>query len=840
MSAQLTPSKLLIVESPSKAKTLKKYLGGDFEVLATYGHLRALVRKGGSVDPDNNFAMKYEIVAKNAKHVDALVSAVKNAQQIYLATDPDREGEAISWHLMEILKEKRLVKSRAFSRVTFHEITKKAVLHAIDHPEQISQDLVDAQQARSALDYLVGFNLSPLLWKKVRYGLSAGRVQSPALRLICEREIAIRAFNNEEYWSVHLNTLKGKTAFSAKLSHLNGKKLEQFDINSAELSDAALKRLAAAGDTAQVTSVEKRKKTRKPVAPFTTSTLQQEAVRKLGMTTDRVMKTAQQLYEGMNIGGSDGPMGLITYMRTDSVTLSDDAIQEIRHYIQKTFDTDSLPAAPVVYKSKAKNAQEAHEAIRPTSVFRSPESVKDFLNADQFKLYDMIWKRTVASQMSAAQFDTTSVDIALGDGVFRASGQVLTFAGFLAVYEEDVDDIDEEGEGGKLPVLVEGDRLPVEKLFGEQHFTQPPPRYSEASLVKSLEEYGIGRPSTYASIITTLKAREYVTLDKKRFEPTDTGEVVNKFLSEHFTRYVDYNFTSKLEEELDDIANGSRVWLSVLREFWGAFHAQCEEKAAIPRADITDQMLDELCPKCGKQLKIVFGKVGRFISCTGYTDTPKCDYTRDVNQTAEEAALEALEPKIVEGEFCPKDGGQLVYKKGRYGKFIGCENYPKCKHIEPLEKPKDMGVDCPQCKAGRLVEKKSRYGKLFYSCNSYPACTYATWDIPINETCPDCAWPVLTLKTTKRRGVEKVCPQKECGYVLQIEAPEGKELSPPPEKAAPKKTVAKKATATKTTAAKPKAPAKTVKKAATKPAAAVPESDIPEPPKRRVTVKKPS
>ncbi len=760
---------LLIVESPSKAKTLKKYLGSDFEILASYGHVRDLVPKSGAVDPENDFAMKYQLVSRNAKHLDAIVSAAKEADALYLATDPDREGEAISWHLQEILKSKRGLKNLHPKRVVFHEVTKKAVLDAVAHPRELSQTLVDAQQTRRALDYLVGFNLSPLLWKKIRRGLSAGRVQSPALRMICEREQEIRDFTAQEYWTVHLDSHKARTKFTAKLTHWQGQKLEQFDIPDETQQQEIVSALQ--GQPAHVSKVEKKKRSRNPAAPFTTSTMQQEAVRKLGMTTDRTMRTAQQLYEGVDVG--QGAVGLITYMRTDSVSLSDDAVVEIRHYIDNKIGSDYLPSTAKVYKTKSKNAQEAHEAIRPTSVYRTPEEVKPFLTADQFRLYQMIWQRAVACQMAPARFDTTSVDIVVGKGVFRVTGQVQTFAGFLSVYEEGVDDSEDDENAKKLPPLQEGDDLPVDKIFGEQHFTQPPPRYSEASLVKALEEYGIGRPSTYASIISTLKEREYVTLEQKRFLPTDTGEVVNKFLTEHFGQYVDYNFTARLENQLDDIAGGKREWKPVMQQFWKGFDKEVKAKEDIPRAELTAENLDEICPKCGAhQLQIKFGKRGRFIACSGY---PDCDYTRNVNETAEEAAKAAEEPTIVEGRSCPKCEGQLVYKRGRYGKFIGCANYPKCKYIEPLEKPKDTGIECPKCHKGSLIERKSRYGKLFYSCNTYPDCDYAVWNPPINEPCPQCGWPVLTIKTTKRRGTEKVCPQKECGYTEQIEPPAPKE-----------------------------------------------------------------
>lgn len=760
---------LLIVESVTKAKSMQKYLGPDFQVLASYGHVRDLVPKNGAVNPDDDFAMQYQVIAKNSKHVDAIVAAAKEAANIYLATDPDREGEAISWHLWEILKGKRGLKNIRPQRVVFHEVTKKAVQEAIQQPREIDLNLVDAQQARRALDYLVGFNLSPLLWKKIRRGLSAGRVQSPALRLICERENEIRAFESQEYWSVHLDSHKGRQKFSAKLTHWQGGKLEQFSLPDEASQAGVLAGLQ--GEKAVVADVAKKKATRKPVAPYTTSTMQQDAVRKLGMTTDRTMRTAQQLFEGIDVG--QGAVGLITYMRTDSVSLSGEAVTELRHYIENKIGADFLPKETRIYKTKSKNAQEAHEAVRPTSIYRTPESVKPFLSNDQFKLYQMIWQRTVACQMVDAKFDATTVDIHVGKGVFRVTGQVLSFAGFLSVYQEGQDEDDEDENNKKLPELKVGEELPVDKLYGEQHFTQPPPRFNEATLVKALEDFGIGRPSTYASIIKTLKDREYVTLDQRRFMPTDTGDIVNKFLTEHFEQYVDYDFTAKLEDSLDEIASGKRRWIPVMDKFWKGFHKQVLEKEGIERAKITTEELDETCPKCSNhQLQIKFGKRGRFIACSGY---PDCDYTRNVHETAEDAAKEAEEPTVVEGRECPKCSGQLVYKKGRYGKFIGCANYPKCKHIEPLEKPKETGVDCPKCGKGQLIERKSRYGKLFYSCNTYPDCDYATWNPPIAEACPKCQWPVLTIKTTKRRGTEKVCPQKECGWSEQIEPPASKD-----------------------------------------------------------------
>lgn len=763
------PSSLLIVESPSKAKTLKKYLGSDFEVLASYGHVRDLVPKQGAVDTEHGYAMKYELIERNAKHVDAIAKAVKQADHIYLATDPDREGEAIAWHIEQILRGKKLLAKKSLQRVVFHEITRSAVVDAVANPREVSMDMVNAQQARRALDYLVGFNLSPLLWRKIRRGLSAGRVQSPALRLIVEREQEIEAFKPQEYWTVHLDSHKDKLKFSAKLFQFRGEKLEQFSIGSAARNDEIVSfLLQSSGGTAIVSKIDKKRKQRSAAAPFTTSTLQQEAVRKLGFTTRNAMRVAQQLYEGVSIGSET--VGLITYMRTDSVVLSSEAVSEIREYIGTNFSSDYLPSTPLEYKSKIKNAQEAHEAVRPTAISRTPESIRSFLSDDQAKLYEMIWKRTLACQMSPAKFDTVGLDITVGEGegIFRATGQTLVFPGFIAVYQEGQDEAGEDDDS-KLPALEVGNQIPVESLYGDQHFTQPPPRYSEASLVKTLEEFGIGRPSTYASIISTLLDREYVILDKKRFMPTDVARVVNKFLTLHFSRYVDYDFTAKMEDQLDQISTGKRDWLPVLDDFWKDFSHQISEKQQVDRKDITQEDINESCPQCGKPLTSRLGKRGKFIGCSAY---PECDYTRNITASGEEAVEEKV--TVVEGRSCPQCESPLVIKNGPYGRFIGCSSYPKCKFIEPLEKPKDTGVICPECKSATLIERKSRYGKLFYSCSAYPKCKYAVWNPPINEPCPKCNWPLLTIKVTKRRGTEKVCPQKECGFSEVIEAPVSK------------------------------------------------------------------
>jgi DNA topoisomerase I len=656
-------SKLLIVESPSKAKTLKKYLGNDFEVLASYGHVRDLIPKNGAVDPDNQFAMKYDIIERNKKHVDAIAKAVKAADSIYLATDPDREGEAISWHIAEILAEKNLIKNKLVKRVEFNQITKTAVQYAIDHPRDIAMDLVNAQQARRALDYLVGFNLSPLLWKKIRRGLSAGRVQSPALRLIVERELEIEAFKSQEYWSIHLDALKHNHSFNAKLIQLNGEKIEQFTvIHHDQQADIVGKLLLASAGKTTVSRVEKKQRKRSPAPPFTTSTLQQEAVRKLGFTTNRAMRIAQQLYEGIDVGG--GTVGLITYMRTDSLSLANEAITQIRDHVKNNFDADYLPKSPIVYKTKTKNAQEAHEAVRPTDISRTPASVRQYLNDEQFKLYEMIWKRTLACQMTPAVFDAVSVDLSVGSeaNLFRASGQTLIFPGFIAVYKEGTDNADDDDAEAKLPHLETGEILDVDKIYGDQHFTEPPPRYGEASLVKTLEEYGIGRPSTYASIISTLQDREYVLLDKKRFTPTDVGRVVNKFLTEHFTKYVDYDFTAKLETALDNVAEGTQEWLPLMDEFWQGFNQQVISKADVNRPG--NELIDEMCPKCGKQLQKQLSRYGTFIGCTGYNDEPKCDYKRSTNGAAAVGTDPVIIGKDTETE---KD---IFLMNGPYGPYI--------------------------------------------------------------------------------------------------------------------------------------------------------------------------
>lgn len=754
---------LVIVESPAKAKTIEKYLGKEYQVLASYGHVRDLEPKEGAVDPSHDFAMKYQLIERNQKHVETIIKALRYADGLILATDPDREGEAIAWHLYELLQQGKKLENKTMERVVFHEITKAAIQDAVAHPRGLSLDLVNAQQARRALDYLVGFNLSPLLWRKIRRGLSAGRVQSPALRLIVERELEIEKFISEEYWSVKAQLISHEQEFFARLTHYQGNKVEQFTVNN-EAQAAAIEKdlLAKAQGHLVVTEIDKKQRRRNPAAPFTTSTLQQEASRKLGFTAKRTMMVAQQLYEGIDIG--DGAEGLITYMRTDSVALAQDAVNEIREYIQQKYGASDVPDEPRIYKTKSKNAQEAHEAIRPTSIRRYPNEVKRYLKDEQFKLYDLIWKRTLASQMIHATFDTVAVDLRCGqDNFFRANGSVITSPGFIKVYQEGVDDSKgEDGDDVILPPLSVGDQIPLRGIETKQHFTEPPPRYSEATLVKALEEFGIGRPSTYASIISTLQQREYAILDKKRFLPTDVGRVVNRFLTEHFTKYVDYSFTANLEDELDAVSRGEKQWIPLLREFWDPFKEQVSTvDGNVQRKDVTQEVMDEACPQCGAPLSIRLGRKGRFIGCTAY---PECDYTRNVD-TGEAAK----EPEVIEGRQCPDCQSNLIIREGRYGKFIGCSNYPKCRHIEPLEKPADTQVECPSCHKGMIYQRKSRRGKLFYSCSRYPDCQYALWNEPINEPCPKCQWPILTIKETKKHGKQKLCPQDACGYSVDVE-----------------------------------------------------------------------
>lgn len=664
---------LVIVESPAKGKTIQKYLGAGFEVLASYGHVRDLVPKEGAVDPEHGYAMRYEVIERNQKHVDAIARAVKKAKNLYLATDPDREGEAISWHLYELLKERGTLANKNVYRVVFHEITRRAIQEAIQHPRPISQALVDAQQARRALDYLVGFNLSPLLWRKIKQGLSAGRVQSPALRLIVEREEEIERFVAQEYWTLTAHNSKDGQTFGARLHTLDGKKLEQFDINHAEQATAVRERLlAAAQGNLRVGKVEKKQRKRHPAPPFTTSTLLQEAARKLRFSAQRTARIAQQLYEGIDLG--NGPVGLITYMRTDSVNLAQEAVAELRQLIAERYGQANLPPSPHLYKTKSKNAQEAHEAIRPTSALRTPEQVKPQLNEEQYKLYELIWKRTVACQMIHATLDTVAADLHVSaDSFFRASGSTVRDPGFLLVYEEGQDDRNEDKES-PLPALVEGESVALHDIAAEQHFTEPPPRYSEASLVKALEEYGIGRPSTYPSILSTLLAREYVELDNRRFVPTDIGRIVNRFLTEHFTRYVDYGFTASMEDELDAISRGEKAWVPVLDAFWQPFHTLVEAKmGSINRSEVLQARELGIDPNSGRPVSVRLGRFGPMVQIGSKDDVEKPLFAAlrpgmKLDTVTLEEALELFKLPRHVGET--PDGKPITANVGRFGPYL--------------------------------------------------------------------------------------------------------------------------------------------------------------------------
>ena len=688
-------TKLLIVESPSKAKTIGNYLGKEYQVLASYGHIRNLLPKSQGVDT-SDFTMKYEIGSRSKKYIDAISKAAKNAEEILLATDPDREGEAIAWHILEVLSEKQGLKSKKISRIIFGEITKSAIINALTKPREVANALVQAQQARQALDYLIGFNLSPLLWSKIRYGLSAGRVQSPALRLIVEREAEIDAFKSKEYWSIHLDAIKDKIKIPAKLSILDNKKIEQFSVTSSGQEKKIVgELLLKSSGKVRVARVEKKQRIRNPTAPFTTSTMQQESVRKLGFTTRSTMITAQQLYEGINIG--DESVGLITYMRTDSMSLSNESTDQIRKYLEKNYTKDFYPHKAIGYKTKAKNAQEAHEAIRPSNINRTPQSLKPYLSDQQFKLYEIIWKRTLACQMSPAIFDAVSIDLEVGKGesIFRATGQTLKFAGFMSVYLAENDDISEDTDTPRFPELEIGESLIVDKIAGIQHFTEPPPRFSEASLVKTLEEYGIGRPSTYASIISTLQERDYALLDKKRFTPTDVGKVVTNFLTEHFTNYVDYDFTANLETQLDDIAADKKNWTKVISIFWDQFIKEIKEKSDLDRTKITQQEINEDCPTCNKPLVSKLGKRGNFIACSSY---PECDFTRSSNGDLPQ------EPKIIShDEFSKKPIYLLVGPYGPYLQLGMPEENDKTKPKRITIPPEIVLADLDEITAKKLI-----------------------------------------------------------------------------------------------------------------------------------------
>ncbi len=793
---------LVIVESPAKAKTIEKYLGKDFGVLASYGHVRDLIPKVGAVDPDNDFEMKYEIIEKNEKHIAAISKAIKKSKTLYLATDPDREGEAISWHLHEILKERGLLENKEVYRVVFHEITKRAVNEAIANPRKLSNDLIYAQQARRAMDYLVGFNLSPLLWKKIKRGLSAGRVQSPALRLLSERENEIEAFIPQEYWTIEADCEKDKQEFLSKLNIYKGKKLEQFDINNEKDASAAKQLLDQnANGKLVVKTVDKKERKRNPAAPFTTSTLQQESVRKLRFSAQKTMRVAQQLYEGIDLG--DGAVGLITYMRTDSVVLGQEALEELREYIAQRYGKDDLPNEIRVFKTKSKNAQEAHEAIRPTSFMHTPDKVKKLLTPDQQKLYSLIWKRAVASQMIHATLNLVAVEFACGDGnIFRATGSSIKNPGFMQVYQEGLDDKKEESDERMLPNLELGETVNLNAIRTEQHFTEPPPRFTEATLVKTLEEYGIGRPSTYASIISTLQYREYAEVENRRFTPTEMGRLVNDFLTKHFTQYVDYDFTAKLEDELDEIARGEKEWVPVMRAYWKPLIELVEEKEkSVTREEAVQARELGMDPKSGKPVTVRMGRYGPFVQIGTKDDEekPKFAGLRPGQKMAEVTFEEAMElfklPRKL-GETAEKEPVQASI--GRFGPYVKYgSKYVSIKNDDPYTITLERALEVI---AEKKIEDANKIIKVFEEQNIQilngrygPYITDGNKNVKIPKDQNPAAYTL-----------------EECEKMI-AEAPEKKAWGKR-KKTAPKK-VAKKKTATKKKATKKKV---TKKKTATK------------------------
>lgn len=708
---------LVIVESPAKAKTLEKFLGKDFEVSACGGHVRDLPQKTLGVDVARDFKPTYVVLKDRVKIINTLKKSAQKAKCIYLAPDPDREGEAIAWHLKYLLGKDGRVK-----RIEFNEITKEAVLSSLKHSRDIDMSRVNAQQARRILDRLVGYKLSPLLWRKVRKGLSAGRVQSVAVRLICEREEEIKNFKPQEYWQITAKfSTKNKETFEARLIYPCGVRPSEKGeiIKSKAEAEKVLKNLE--GVNYVVSEIKKKEVKRYPFPPFITSTLQQEASRKLGFSTKKTMVIAQKLYEGVDIKG-EGRVGLITYMRTDSVRIAHEAENEVRKYINECFGKNYLPVQAIKYKTK-KQAQDAHEAIRPTSVLRHPEKIKDSLNPEEFKLYSLIWKRFVACQMNPAIFDQTSIDISAKEYIFRATGSILKFDGFIKIYREEEGEEGISGdEEGKLPQINEREILRLIELIPSQHFTEPPPRYTEASLVKALEEKGIGRPSTYAPIISTIQERGYVTREGKVLKPAEIGSVTNELLVKHFPDILDIKFTAHLEDDLDEILEEKIEWVEVLKEFYGPFAKDLAEAEVKMKKVKKEVATEEICPKCGKKLVIRAGRYGDFLACSGY---PQCKFTKN---------LLSEESKLLEGqELCEKCKSPMTLKHGRYGDFLACSAYPKCKNIKPILKK--IEGKCPKCGA-ELVERRTKKGKLFYGCSSYPKCDFATWQKPAFAEAP--------------------------------------------------------------------------------------------------------
>ncbi len=791
---------LVIVESPTKAKTINKYLGSDFQVIASVGHVKDLPKDRLGVDIENDFEPEYHVMPSKKTVLKDVRKAAKTAKKIYLATDPDREGEAISMHLAEEIQQ---YFKGEIHRLLLYEITKNAVMEKIKQAEALNPHKYEAQKARRVLDRLVGYQISPLLWNKVRFGLSAGRVQSVAVRLICEREERIRQFKSVEYWKITAQAInKDQKEFQIKLTQQDHKSITIGDEKTAHaIVEQAQK------EKFIVSKITKKKRSRNPVAPFITSTLQQEASRKLGFTSARTMRIAQQLYEGV----SEKTGGLITYMRTDSLRTSETALTEVRKMITDTYGKEYCPKKPRTYKvKKSKKVQDAHEAIRPTTMTYPPKKTRAFLDKDQQRLYELIWNRFVASQMESAVFDQTQIEITSGALLWRVSGSVLVFPGFLKIYEEGKDDLGQEDNEQQLPALQEGEILTIKTITPTQHFTEPPPRYNQATLIKELEEKGIGRPSTFATIMETITKREYVERIKNRFHPTSIGMLVNQLLVENFPDILDVSFTAQLENFLDDVEEGTADWILAMKKFYKGFKAELETAQTSMR-DVKKQEIptDIECSNCGSMMVIKWGKNGEFLACSNY---PECKNTAEFQLNAE-GKPEIAKPELSDIQ-CDKCGNLFMIKTGRYGKFLACSNYPECKNTRPLEEAEitpvegkcetcgsglvrrtgrygpfvscinypeckyiqkkaqvDTGIACPQCEKGTLLEKKSRRGKVFYSCSNYPKCQYALWNPPVKETCPQCSFPILEEKQTKKNHVFR-CPQPDCNYVREYEEEE--------------------------------------------------------------------
>lgn len=740
--------KLVIVESPTKAKTIKKFLGKGFQVESSFGHIRDLDKKKMGIDLEKNYEPKYIIPPKSEKNIAKLKSLAAKAEDIILAPDEDREGEAIAWHLAEALN---IDVSKA-KRIVFHEITKNAITEALKNPRTIDMNLVNAQQARRVLDRLVGFELSPFLWKKIAFGLSAGRVQSVALRLVIEKEREIQAFKTEEYWSLFA-TLKKQEIIEAALSKKNGKAIGKMGIKDKAEMDKIIKELDGAIYT--VSEIAKKETIKKAPAPFTTSTLQQAANSMLGFSAKQTMMVAQQLYEGLDLGGESG--GLITYMRTDSLNLSSKFLNDARDYLTANLGNDYALAKPRVFKTKSKGAQEAHEAIRPTEASRNPEDLKDKLNPNQYRLYKLIWQRSLATQMPDAIMDATAIDIEAVKTPyeFRANGQVLKFAGYLKIYPEKSKEL-------LLPDIKKGENLNLEKLKPEQHFTKPPARYSDATLVKALEQYGIGRPSTYAPTIATIEARNYVSRDEnKRLAPSEIAFTVNDLLVDHFNNIVDYKFTAGMEDDLDKISTGDKEWQKIIDDFYKPFHANLEIKYnEVNKKDIMpEETTNEICEKCKSRMIIKTGRFGKFMSCSNY---PECKNVKNIKADGTvdkdgDKKMKELEEKY-KGEVCDKCSAPMAIKNGRFGHFLACTSYPKCKNIKNIGENKNgTGVKCPACGKGEIVQKRSARG-IFYACDQYPDCKNALWGKPTGKNCPKCKSLMIEVKDGSK------CSNKDCGH----------------------------------------------------------------------------